>query len=128
MIAEISEQLYSALQPRLVSAYLSSKGWHTTKEGDASHWSHPNYQGDLVIPSGDTITPELVQQLAILEQRSDTRVLTELKHADADLLRIIPIGAGPDTLLLEQSNRLLRGAQRLRWVKNRVKSPPIYAR
>ncbi len=30
-----------------------------------------------------------------------------------DLLRIVPVGAGPDTLLLEQGNRLLRGLQRL---------------
>ncbi len=113
MIAEISEQLYAALQPRLVSAYLSSKGWNTTEEGSESRWSHPDYPDHLVVPSDDTIPPELVQQLAILEQRPERRVLTELKHADADLLRILPMGAGPDTLLLEQGNRLLRGTQRL---------------
>jgi hypothetical protein len=110
MVAEISEQLFSALQPRLVSAYLSSKGWQTTQDG---HWSHSGYPDQLTAPSDDSVTSELVQQLATLEQRPASRVLTEISHADADILRIVPAGAGSDTLFLEQGNRLLRGAQKL---------------
>src|SRR5450631_975719 len=113
MIAEVSARLYPALETRLVSAYLSSKGWQAAKEAEGITWSHREYPDQLIFHSDGPIAPELAQQLAAFEHRAESSVLAELRHADADLLRIVPPGAGPDTLLLEQGNRLLRGVQRL---------------
>jgi hypothetical protein len=125
MIAEVSARLYPALETRLVSAYLSSKGWQAAKEAEGITWSHREYPDQLIFHSDGPIAPELAQQLAAFEHRAESSVLAELRHADADLLRIVPPGAGPDTLLLEQGNRLLRGVQRLLTAAARTVMEPM---
>src|SRR5437868_287501 len=125
MMTEVDESLHPALELRLVSAYLSSKGWQATKEGEVVNWSHPKYPNQVIGHSTDILSADLAQQLAGLEQRSDSHVLVELRHADADLLRITPMGAGPDTLHLEQGSRLLRGVQRLLTAAARTVMEPM---
>src|SRR5438067_1593211 len=106
------EQMYHSLQPSLVSAYLSAKGWQAAQDGTITRWTHADSPDPITIESDGTIGIELAEQLGRVEHRPAAGVLTELRHADADVLRVMPAGAQSATLLLDQGNRLLRGVQK----------------
>ena len=124
MTLEGSGQASHALESSLANSYLSAKGWQAVQEGKTTRWSHPDSSEQITFEADSAPAPELAQQLARLEHRPEACILTELRYADADVLRVMPAGAAANTLLLDQGTRLLRGIHRLLTAASRAVMEP----
>src|SRR5258706_5355179 len=109
------------LQPALVSAYLSAKGWQqdkeqvwTFKDGSKSSAEFRQPPDFGTAEAAQQIT-DLIAQLTRTESRSPGLIFTALAHADADLLRVALFsGETPDsTPGFENAVKLVQGLQRL---------------
>jgi hypothetical protein len=109
------------LQTPLVTAYLSNKGWQVKNQGEKSVWNYTDNQSgeihEIKLPQNieRAEISDILSQLAQLESRSSAVILTELMHADSDLLRVCVRSADTElhSLGYDNSVRLAQGVQRL---------------
>jgi uncharacterized protein YsxB (DUF464 family) len=120
------EQLDRYLDPKSIEVYLLAHHWESrTRNSRFSTWRRPERPesagGFLFVPLSPTPVDyedrlwELVQRLAGAEGRDVEEVITNLRYATADLVRISLVSprVGPGELPIEDGRRLFDGARDL---------------
>lgn len=116
------------INPRLMAAYLTAKGWTLEEKGASQVWTHgesPSKGGEASAQiTIDTANPEqslqieqAITQLEKSEDRPARLIVLEMGYADADIVRVTVHDAdtadsSDHTLGLENSVRLVQGLQR----------------
>lgn len=121
----IPEQLSQYLDPKSIEVYLMAHDWEVkTRNPLFSTWRRPDQDDSsafLFVPLSpgpadyEDRLRELVRRLAAVEERNIDAVVTNLRYATADLIRIglVSPRVGPGELPIEDGRNLFDGARDL---------------